>query len=196
MMARFQNKYLHIKIFFSIIVVLMLFSCTFEPWEAVKYIDLKVENLRLQGFNNLPDKIQYEENYLNGSFIHITAIGKDATVYSSKEPYLVSINLKGKPSEHINFTINNLKISSSSGIDYIELINDLPITNDFKTMSFTTMYDLVYGQYSTDYIFNFRDDEIYISFLLGISTVEKTEIKEMFFTLTKVTRKGLFQSYW
>ena len=191
-----NNIKITLKIYFSIVVVLMLFSCTFEPWKTTKYIDLKVENLRLQGFNNLPDKIQYEENYLNGAFIHIAAIGKNATVYSSREPYLVSINLKGKPSEHINFTIDDLKILSSSGINYFELINDLPITNDFKTKNFITMYDLVYGQYSTDYIFNFHDDEIYISFLLEISTVEKTEIKEMFFTLTKVTKKGLFQSYW
>jgi len=180
-----------------IIIAFILFSCAFEPWKTIQYKDLKTENIGPYGFDSLPDEVQYEKHYLNGAFIIIGAKGKDATVYSSNEPYNFFIYLTGKTDEHMYFSIENIRIASSSGIDYTELISDLPITIDFKTINtIPKTVNYVRGRYSTEYIFNFSDDEIYISFLLEVTTKETKEKKEMFFTLTKITKRGIFQSYW
>jgi len=179
-------------------ITFLLLSCSFEPWKTVQYKDLKIENVRLHRYSNsLPDKTQFKDNYLNGAFISISAKGKNATVYSSKEPYAISINLKGKTDEHINFTVSDIKILSSKGIDYSELIHGLPVVIDLITIDLVRQNDdYVYGGYATDYIFNFCDDEIYISLILDVLTYEKNEKREMFFTLSKIIKRGLFQSYW
>ena len=105
-----------------IIIVFVLSSCAFEPWKTIQYINLETENVGSYGYNSLPDEIQYEKNYLNGAFVEIGAKGKDATVYSSKEPYAFIIYLVGKSGEHIYYSIDNIRILSSSGIDHTELL--------------------------------------------------------------------------
>ena len=180
---------------YNIIVIVMLSSCTFDPWQITLYKNLETENIGFYGISDMPNEIKYNKNYLNGAFIDIGTKGKDATVYSSKEPYTLYIIATGKLGEHTYFTLKNLQIISSSGIDYSELIHDLPATIDFKT-SDIIFDDYLKGGYFTDYVFFFYDEEIYIKFLIEVSTKEKTEEREMFFTLTKLKRKGLFQSYW
>jgi hypothetical protein len=185
-----------LRLIVIIITAPILFSCTFKPWETIQYKNLETETI-VHRFDNLPDKVQYEDNYLNGAFVDIGAIGENATVYSSREPYAIFIYLIGKSGEHINFSIDNMEILSSSGNDYSNSILDIPVIVDFETINLIPQNNnYVRGRYSTDYIFNFYDDEIYISFILEVSTEEKKERKEMVFTLTKISKKGLFQSYW
>jgi len=177
-------------------ITFLLLSCSFEPWKTVRYVNIETENI-IHRFDSLPDESQYKINYLNGAFVDIVIVGKDATVYSSKEPYAIFIFLTGKSDEHINFTIHNINILTSKGINYTETIQDLPIIIDFKTINLIPPnYNYIRGKYTTDYIYNFNDDEIYISLILDVLTEEKSEEKEMFFTLTKKIKRGLFQSYW
>jgi len=180
-----------------IIIVFILISCAFEPWKTIQYINLETENIGPYGFDSLPDEVQYGKHYLNGAFIIIGAKGKDATVYKSEEPYNLFIHLTGKTDEHIYYSIDNIRIISSNGIDYTELISDLPITINFETIeTIPKTVNYVRGFYSTDYVFNFSDEKIFISFLLEVTTIESKEKNEVFFTLTKITKRGLFQSYW
>jgi hypothetical protein len=170
-----------------------LFSCAFSPWKATKYINLETDGISIYGNKGLPDEYQYDKYYVNGAFIEITARGIVSYVHSEEGPYAILIYLIGKYGEHKDFTISNVKISSSEGIDYSELASDVPVTVDFKMIDvIPPNYDIVRGGYETDYIFDFNDKEIYISFQLEVLTEEKTEKKEMFFTLTKKTRRGLF----
>ena len=179
-----------ITLFAIIIFTISLSYCTIEPWRTIRYKDLDKDKHE-DSFDVVRQDYKY---FINDTYIRIGTQGKEATYYSSKQPYRLIIDLIGKIDHHLKYTIKDIVILSDSGIDYSELILNLPYTAYFEPLDvIIPNYTDAQGKYLTDFIFNFSGKEIYVKVRIEVTTQEKTEEDEYLFTLTRLIERGLFK---
>lgn len=181
--------------------ICLVTRCSINPWKTIIFNSCsdfqKVESR--EGFMELINI--YDESYVNGVFVYSIAIPEEYTMYETKGLYMLNIVFYHYNSE-INIRLNSVKVINDN-----EEVQDLclmPI--DIKTEKFVnyrlnnneleeiSSSDYMYGNYSTDYILNIKNNEkVEIQIEMEVYDGEKIEKKIIHQSLDRNVKKGVFQ---
>lgn len=181
----------------SILILILLNSCVYQPWEKRTYINETTHNKvkigKLPSFNN------FKESFVNDAFVNIYVQPKKDGLYVGSAPYKVAVTFLANKGQNLAI-INDVEIETSDKeISYAVSKDLFPLELTFNSETYTSSSTSVTVKecfYTFEDEFNFsveRMEKVYIRLNVTIVSEEKLETGWIEYTFKPVKTKGSFQ---
>lgn len=186
-----------LKLIIIPIIIIMIYSCYYEPWQDDLYINKATHNTKI---SQVPSKNKYDRFFIDDVFVNVLITPVHNVLYQSTSPYHFSIIVK---SDYMyDISINKVNIESENlELNENDISDDFPVNITLKKEEYsnsTQTFTIYKNRFTSSDKFNFNSDEhkkIHIEIDLTVTKNGKSLNKIITHELKAKINKGMFKYF-